>query len=65
MNGEIVSEIETDETLNYPTEKMYTTIGGVDLGSWQNFDGLIDEVRIYNRSLTPAEVKQLYQQPRR
>ena len=65
VNGEIVSEVETDETLNYPTEKMYTTIGAVDLGSWQNFDGLIDEVRIYNRSLTPAEVKQLYQQPRR
>lgn len=65
VNGEIVSEVETDETLNYPTQKMYTTIGGVDLGSWQNFDGLIDEVRIYNRSLSPAEVKQLYQQPRR
>ena len=65
VNGEMVAEEETDETVNYPTEKMVTTIGAVDRGGWQNFDGMIDEVRIYNRSLTPAEVKALYQQPRR
>jgi hypothetical protein len=65
VNGELVSETATDETVNYPTAKLYTTIGAVDLGGWQNFDGMIDEVRIYNRSLTPAEVKNLYLQPRR
>lgn len=65
VNAEIVAEVETDETVNYPTEKMFTTIGAVDRGGWQNFDGMIDEVRIYNRSLTPAEVKSLYVQPRR
>ena len=65
INGELVSDIDTDETVNYPTEKFYTTIGAVDRGGWQNFDGMIDEVRIYNRSLTPAEVKSLYLQPRR
>ncbi len=65
VNGELVSDVDTDETVNYPTEKMYTTIGAVDRGGWQNFDGMIDEVRIYNRSLTPAEVRSLYLQPRR
>ncbi len=65
INGEIVAEEETDETVNYPTEKMYTTIGAVDRGGWQNFDGMVDEIRIYNRSLTPAEVQALYRQPRR
>ncbi len=29
-------------------------------GTSQNWDGLIDEVRIYNRSLSAAEVKELY-----
>ena len=28
-----------------------------------NFDGLIDEMRIYNRALSAAEVKELYQNP--
>ena len=66
VNGEIVAEQETDESVNYPTNQMTTTIGAVDKGgNWQNFDGMIDEVRIYNRSLTPAEIKALYQQPRR
>ena len=65
VNGGIVAEVETDETVNYPTENMFTTIGAVDRGGWQNFDGMIDEVRIYNRSLTPSEIENLYLQPRR
>ncbi len=65
INGELISDVDTDETVNYPTQKMYTTIGAVDRGGWQNFDGMIDEVRIYSRSLTPAEIKSLYLQPRR
>ena len=37
-------------------------IDNLSIGSWVNgtesfFDGLIDEVRIYNRALTPAEIK--------
>ena len=50
--------------MNYDTDKMWMNLGGVDFGDWQNYDGLIDEVRIYNRALTPAEVLALYQQPR-
>jgi len=42
---------------------MWMTIGGVDKGTWQNFDGEIDEVRIYDRALTPAEIQALYNQP--
>ena len=40
------------------------TAGGTEVGSWSDasyfFDGLIDEVRIYNRALTAGEVLQLY-----
>jgi hypothetical protein len=28
---------------------------------WDEYDGLIDEVRVYNRALSPAEVRQLYE----
>jgi hypothetical protein len=64
INGELVSEVATPETVNYPTEKMWMTIGAVDTGTWQNFDGLIDEVRVYNRALSAPELKGLYGQPR-
>ncbi len=65
LNGEKVGEVSTPETVNYPTEKMWMIIGGVDTGTWQNFDGLIDEVRVYDRALSPAEIGALYNQPRR
>jgi len=35
-------------------------------GGWetrQQFEGIIDELRIYNRALTPKEIQSLYKQP--
>ena len=63
VNGEKVGELGTSEVVNYPTDKMWMTIGAVDLGTWQNFDGLIEDVRVYNRPLAPAEMQALYSQP--
>lgn len=63
VNGEEIGEVKTAETVNYPTDQMWMAIGGVDTGTWQNFDGLIDEVRIYNRALSGTEIKALYGQP--
>lgn len=44
----------------YPTSTMYNYIGAVDGGTWQFFYGLIDELGIWNRALTPCEVAALY-----
>ena len=63
INGEPVSEVRTDERVNYDTAKMWTEIGAADGGSSQHFDGDIDEVRIYARALSAAEIKGLYSQP--
>jgi hypothetical protein len=63
VNGEPVSHLKTAEVVNYATDKMWFTIGGVDRGGWQSFDGSIDDLRVYNRALSPAEIKALYQQP--
>ena len=35
---------------------------GCDLGQNYKFDGIIDDVRIYNRALLETEVEQLYQE---
>ena len=63
VNGDRVSELQTTEGVDYDTAGMWTTIGAVDRGGWQVLDGDIDDVRIYERALQPAEVKALYSQP--
>jgi hypothetical protein len=37
INGASVSELQTTEVVNYDTDAMWTTIGAVDNGGWQNF----------------------------
>jgi len=54
-----------DETASRPGETIKTDnlnfyIGTLK-GTSQPFDGIIDEVRIYNRALTAAEIKRLYE----
>ena len=39
---------------------MWLAIGAVDEGNWQNLTGLIDEVRIYDRALSKAELQALH-----
>jgi len=55
---------------NYQGVSEYTTSCGNDLayfwigrrkGTTNNFNGSIDEVRIYNRALSPEEIKSLYE----
>ena len=64
VNGEMVDQVQTDETIDYDTSKMWLQIGAVDFGDWQNYDGAIDEVSVYNRALTAAEIGLLYHQVR-
>ena len=47
----------TTATLNYNTAGMWTMIGAVDNGNWQNFQGNIDEIRVYNVALTQQQVR--------
>ncbi len=63
INGVLVSEIQTPEAVEYSTNGMWTTLGAVENGGWQNLDGEIDDVRIYDRALTPEQVQALYSQP--
>jgi hypothetical protein len=55
MNTAVLSGLET-----YPTSTMYNYIGAVDGGTWQFFYGVIDELALWSRALTPCEVAALY-----
>ena len=46
-----------------PTSGQFITIGRSDVGFWSSawtFHGVLDDVRIFNRALSPTEVSQLY-----
>jgi hypothetical protein len=65
-NGSQVTaaESETPSGIANCNADVQKAIGGNPLGTGNNnsaFDGKIDDVRVYNRALSPAEVKQLYQ----
>jgi hypothetical protein len=60
VNGELVRELTTGEMVDYPTGDMWLAIGATDYGTWQNFHGAIDEVRMYSRALSQAELRALH-----
>jgi len=60
VNGASVGRVQISETVNYPTDKMAVTLGAADRGDWLNFDGVIDEVLVYDRALSAAEITSLY-----
>ena len=65
-----VNGVEKSNVGSTPTYSLRTTTANLYIGirksGWTNpFNGLIDEVRIYNRALSADEVKQHYDQTRR
>jgi len=54
-NEEKSYALATKTNIDYPTR-----LGASSDGASYQYNGLIDEVRIYNRALSAAEVKQLY-----
>ncbi len=60
---EVASDSSESGDIVYHSDNYYFSIGALDLGTSQIrfFNGTIDEVRIYNRSLSAAQIYQLYQ----
>jgi len=60
LNG--IKEVDTAQYTGSPTQSSsyHIEIGGRGSNE-RNFPGLIDEVRIYNRALSPLEVRHLYE----
>ena len=65
VNGTAVSEARTHETVHYETERMWIALGAVHYGDTQNFNGTIDEVRVYRSALSADEIREIYRHPRR
>ena len=65
VNGTLVSEVKTTEIVDYKTDEMWVTLGAVHDGNAQNFNGAIDEVRVYRSALSDEQIREIYEQPRR
>jgi len=57
-NGVASAPVSMTAYSSLPTQKLY--IGSRNDLAYYHFDGLLDDVRIYNRALSASEVKQLY-----
>lgn len=63
VNGELIIQNNVPfatNIINYPTASFWTVIGGFDTNSGL-FKGRIDDVYIFNRAISNAEVKTLFQ----
>jgi hypothetical protein len=60
LNGMLKNQITTFAYVNYPTSTFWNTIGSEEDGAPQNYYGVIDDVRIYNRALEQSEINLLY-----
>lgn len=60
INGTVVDSGSTTKTLQYTGTNSYIGHDGGGQELW--YDGNIDDVRIYDRALSPTEVRQLYRE---
>lgn len=65
VNGTPVGKAQTTEAFDYGTDNMWIALGAVHQGESQNFDGAVDEVRLYRSALSNDEIREIYQLPRR
>jgi hypothetical protein len=60
INGALDSTKTAPASTDWDSGFMGEGIGGGFPGQSESFAGVIDDIRIYNRALSPAEVQQLY-----
>ena len=60
INGSLNVTVAYTFPANWDTSYMGEGIGGNFSGPAESFDGMIDDIRIYNRAMSSTEVQQLY-----
>jgi hypothetical protein len=59
FNGNSVLEVLKPNSINYETINMITQFGSVE--NFSSFNGLLDDIAIWNRALSAEEISQLYE----
>jgi hypothetical protein len=58
VDGELAESIQSSGKINYNTRKMTTQIGAMEEGKSQHFLGVIDDIQMFSRALTPEELRE-------
>ena len=56
-NGSLEARTQTFGEIDYDTSQMWNMIGAVDKGTWGNFKGTVDEVRLWSVPMQPQGVR--------
>jgi hypothetical protein len=59
VDNTLKSSVTDTNNLNYPTNSEAGRIG-LNTASGENFDGIIDDLRLYNEVLSASKRKQIY-----
>lgn len=59
VNGNLVASVNFSGTLDWNSNFMGESIGGTFPGQAEPFDGALDEIRLYDRALSEAEIGEL------
>jgi hypothetical protein len=59
INGSLINEVDFNNEINQNSEKL--SIGSYAYNSGYYYNGLIDDLRIYNRALNESEIQALYE----
>ncbi len=59
-DGQLISEVNYDSNLNYFESPFYRIGSSMWNGNYGPSTGIIDDIAIYNRALTPTEISALY-----
>ncbi|MBN2432181.1 MAG: LamG domain-containing protein [Acidobacteria bacterium] len=57
VDGELAESIKGSGKISYDTKRMTTQIGAMESGRSQHFTGILDDVKIFQRALTPDELR--------
>ena len=57
-DGVLQTSADTTGTYAYDTSGMWNLIGAVDNGNWQFFQGIVDEINVWNVVRTPPQLAQ-------
>jgi hypothetical protein len=60
LDGALIKKAYRPGVISYYTDSAHNTVGACDYGTWQFFNGIIDDIGTWNKRLSDCEISKLY-----